>query len=112
MEAKLLFKRTQRKAVNMLSLFFFPPLPLQHTYIHTNSHKLILQEVVRGLERERCMIRIVMDAQNGGTGAAGRQVSGLRGRMAEVQGYMAACLIWGSVATALGLLRLDLGCSD
>lgn len=58
------------------------------------------------------MIRIAMNAKNGRTGAAGRQVSGLRGRMAEVQGYVDACLMWCSVAAALGLLRLDLGCSD
>lgn len=58
------------------------------------------------------MIRIAMNAQTGRTGAAGRQVSGLRGRMAEVQGYVAACLMWGSPAAAVGLLRLDLGCSD
>ncbi len=58
------------------------------------------------------MIRIAMNAQNGRTGAAGRQVSGLRGRMAEVQGYVAACLMRGSVAAGLGLLRLGLGCSD
>lgn len=58
------------------------------------------------------MIRIAMNAQNGTTGAAGRQVSGLRGWSAEVQGFVAACLIWGSVAAALGILWLDLGCSD
>lgn len=53
-----------------------------------------------------------MNAQNGKTGAAGRQVSGLRGRMAEVQGYVAASLMQTSVATALGLLRLDLRCTN
>lgn len=58
------------------------------------------------------MTRIAMNAQDGRTGAAGRQVSGLKGRMAEVQGYAAACLMWGSVVAALGLLRLDLGCSN
>ncbi len=51
------------------------------------------------------MIRIAMNAQNGRAGAAGRQVSGLRGRMAEEQGYVAACQMWGSAAAALGLLR-------
>lgn len=45
-----------------------------------------------------------MNAQNGKTGAAGRQVSGL-GRMAEVRGYVAASLMQTSVAAALGLLR-------
>lgn len=69
-----------------------------------------MREVVRGLGRGRHMIRIAMNAQNGRTGAAGRQVSGLRGRMAE--GYVAACLMWVSVAAALGLLRLDLGCAN
>lgn len=58
------------------------------------------------------MMRIAINYQDGRTGAAGKQVSGERGKMAEVQGYVAACLMWGSVATALGLLRLDLGCSD
>ena len=48
------------------------------------------------------MIRIAMNAQNGRTGAAGRQVRGLRGSMAERQGYVAACLMWGSVAAVLG----------
>lgn len=106
MEAKLLFKRAQRKAVNTLS--FFPLLlSLQHTYIHTTSHKHILHEDVRGLGKERCMIRIVMNAQNDRTGAGGRQV-----RVAGVQGDVAACLMWGSVVAALGLLRLDLGCCD
>lgn len=58
------------------------------------------------------MIRIVMNAQNAKTGAAGRQVSGLRGSIAEVQGYVAACLMQTSVAAASGLLRLDLRCTN
>lgn len=58
------------------------------------------------------MMRIAINARDGRTGAAGRQVTGKRGNMAEVQGYVAACLMWGSVASALGLLRLDLGRSD
>lgn len=84
----------------MLGLF-----PTSHISAASTFNIHILQEVLKPLGRERCMIRIA-NGQNGKTGAAGRQVSGLRGRMAEVQGYVAACLMWVSVATALGLLRV------
>lgn len=69
----------------MLSFFlYFLNL---HTVIHAHSYKHILQQNVRGLGGERCMIRMPMNAQNGTTGAAGIQLSGIRERLAELQGY-------------------------
>lgn len=56
-------------------------------------------------ERKRCMIRIAMNAQNGKTGAAGRQ-SGLRGKTAEVQGYVAACLMRALCSRSLGVTKV------
>lgn len=44
---------SQRKAVNMLGLFPTSPISAAHTF---NIH--ILQEVLKPLGRERCMIRI------------------------------------------------------
>lgn len=107
LEAKLLFKQAQRKAVNMLSLFSPPHLSLQHTYsayTFSQAHTTGGCEVT--WERKRCMIRIAMNAQNGKTGAAGRQVSGLRGRTAEVQGYVAACLMRALCSRSLGVTKV------
>lgn len=102
-EAKLPFKQAQRKAVNMLS----PVCPCCARIPRPHSHEHMLQEAVEWLGREKDTWWITMNAQNGKTGAAGRQVSGLRGGgAAGVQGDVAECLMRPSAATAWGVTKV------